>query len=183
MPYKGEKIGIDVFSKTNINVAFRVKALGLLITSYNRGKLRGGCRKRYFEEGWSLNSRFQSNTKAEEGETIFNHFRKQYTPKIEIPGLGVPEKYSSSWNLFYNCSAQNLGWNMRNVRPSSTMASMRSSRSAAYDSCADSNLPFKVQGAGFRVQGAGFRVQGAGFRVQGAGCRVEGGGLRLRVEG
>ena len=73
MSYEEEKNGIDVFSKASIDVAFSVKALGVLITSYNRGKLRGGCRKRYFEEGWSLNSRFQSNTKAEEGETIFDN--------------------------------------------------------------------------------------------------------------
>ena len=43
-------------------------------------------------------------------QSQFLGFQGQYTPKVEIPVLGVPERYYTSWIVFYNCFAKNLGW-------------------------------------------------------------------------
>ena len=38
-------------------------------------------------------------------QSRFLEFQGQYTPKVEISGREVPERYSTSWITFYNCSA------------------------------------------------------------------------------
>jgi len=52
------------------------------------------------ETSFSTQDQTWSNCKSR-----FLGFQGQYTHKMEIPGRGVPERYSTSWNVFKNCSA------------------------------------------------------------------------------
>jgi hypothetical protein len=44
------------------------------------------------------------------GQRQYLGYQGEYTPKVEIPGRRVSERYSTSWIAFYNCSAYNVSW-------------------------------------------------------------------------